>query len=84
METCVCQGCELAGQELLGRSPWVGRGRCTGPWARSGMGMCAQMCIHIYGGGVDPLASPWPQLQDLPLEALWEPPSISQQPQQES
>lgn len=72
------------GQELLGRSPWAGGGRCAGPGARSGMGMGAQMCMRIYGGGVDTLASPWPQLLDLSPEALPEPPSISQQPQRES
>lgn len=54
MGTCVCakvvswQG--RGGQELLGRSPWVGGGRRAGPWARSGMGMGAQMCVRIYGG----------------------------------
>lgn len=48
------------------------------------MGMGAQMCMRIYGGGVDTLASPWPQLLDLSPEALPEPPSISQQPQRES
>lgn len=72
------------GQELLGRSLWVGGGRCADPWTRSGMGMGTQMYMHIYGGGLDPLASPWPQLLDLFLEALPEPPSISQQPQRES
>lgn len=46
--------------------------------------MGTQMYMHIYGGGLDPLASPWPQLLDLFLEALPEPPSISQQPQRES
>lgn len=57
------------GQELLSRSRWVGWGRCTAPWARSGMGMCA----HIYGGGIALLDFPWPQLQDQPLEAPLEP-----------
>lgn len=63
------------GQELVGRSPGRGLGGAVcRPWAGHGMGMCAQICMHIYGGGYDLLALLWPQLWALPLEAPLETP----------
>ena len=32
-----------------------------------GAGLCSQMSMHIYGGGLGPQASPWLQMQTLPL-----------------
>lgn len=57
---------------------WEGRAGTRGQVGDSvrplGVGLCSQTSMHIYEGGIDPLASPWPQLRTPPLEAPSEPP----------